>query len=104
MDPGNSVRPIVAKVIAMTSVNDHYVLDAWAKATDATGHVTFLADGNAEFAKTLGLEFDAGMGGLGVRSKRYSMLVDDGVVKLLNVEDSPGKADLSGAAHLLSQM
>ncbi len=90
--------------IAMTSVNDHYVLDAWAKATGATGHVTFLADGNAEFAKALGLDFDAGMGGLGVRSKRYAMLVDDGVVKQLNVEESPGKADLSSAAHLLSQM
>ncbi|MDE3177092.1 MAG: peroxiredoxin [Pseudomonadota bacterium] len=90
--------------IAMTAVNDHYVLDAWAKATGATGHVTFLADGNGEFAKALGLEFDAAMGGLGLRSKRYAMLVDDGVVKQLNVEDSPGKADLSSAAHLLSQM
>lgn len=90
--------------IAMTSVNDHYVLDAWAKATGATGHVTFLADGNGEFAKALGLDFDAGMGGLGVRSKRYSMLVDNGVVKQLNVEELPGKADLSGAAHLLAQI
>ena len=90
--------------IAMTAVNDHYVLDAWAKATGAGGHVTFLADGNAEFAKALGLEFDAGMGGLGLRSKRYSMLVDDGVVKLLFVEESPGKADLSGATHLLANM
>jgi peroxiredoxin len=90
--------------IAMTAVNDHYVLDAWSRATGATGHVTFLADGNGEFAKALGLEFDAAMGGLGVRSKRYSMLIDDGVVKLLNVEESPGKADLSGATHLLAQI
>jgi peroxiredoxin len=90
--------------IAMTAVNDHYVLDAWAKATGAGGHVTFLADGNAEFAKALGLEFDAGMGGLGLRSKRYSMLVDDGVVRQLFVEESPGKADLSGATHLLANM
>ncbi len=90
--------------IAMTAVNDHYVLDAWAKATGATSHVTFLADGNAEFAKALGLEFDAGMGGLGLRSKRYSMLIDDGVVTKLFVEESPGKADLSGAGHLLAAM
>ena len=90
--------------IAMTAVNDHYVLDAWSRATGATGHVTFLADGNGEFAKALGLEFDAAMGGLGVRSKRYSMLIDDGVVKLLNVEELPGKADLSGATHLLAQI
>ncbi|HXT07918.1 MAG TPA: peroxiredoxin, partial [Roseiarcus sp.] len=90
--------------IAMTAVNDHYVLDAWAKATGASGHVTFLADGNAEFARALGLEFDAGMGGLGVRSKRYSMLIDDGVVAKLFVEESPGKADLSSAGHLLAAM
>ena len=90
--------------IAMTSVNDHYVLDAWSKATGSAGHVTFLADGNGEFAKALGLEFDAGMGGLGLRSKRYAMLVDHGVVKVLNVEESPGKADLSSAAHLLAQI
>ena len=90
--------------IAMTSVNDHYVLDAWQKATGAEGHVAFLADGAAEFAKAAGLEFDASGGGLGIRSRRYSMLVDDGVVKVLNIEESPGKADLSGAAHLIQQI
>jgi glutaredoxin/glutathione-dependent peroxiredoxin len=90
--------------IAMTSVNDHYVLDAWSKATGSDGHITFLADGNGEFAKALGLEFDAGMGGLGLRSRRYSMLVEDGVVRQLNIEESPGKADMSSASHLLSQM
>jgi len=90
--------------IAMTSVNDSFVLSAWSKATGSDGHIAFLSDGNAEFAKALGLEFDASMGGLGLRSKRYSMLVDDGVVKTLNVEESPGKADLSGAPHLLAQI
>ena len=90
--------------IAMTAVNDHYVLGAWSKATGADGHIAFLADGAADFAKAAGLDFDASPGGLGVRSKRYSMLVEDGVVKILNIEDSPGKADLSGAAHLIAQM
>jgi peroxiredoxin len=90
--------------IAMTAVNDQYVLAAWSKATGADGHIAFLADGAAEFAKAAGLDFDASAGGLGVRSKRYAMLVDDGVVKLLNIEDAPGKADLSSAAHLLAQM
>ena len=90
--------------IAMTSVNDHFVLDAWQKATGAEGHVTFLADGGAEFAKAFGLEFDATAGGLGVRSRRYSALIEDGVVKQLNIEESPGKADLSGATHLLAQI
>src|SRR5579863_4966633 len=77
--------------IAMTSVNDHFVLDAWQKASGAAGHVAFLADGGAEFAKALGLEFDATAGGLGVRSRRYSMLVEDVVVKLLNIEAPRGK-------------
>jgi glutaredoxin/glutathione-dependent peroxiredoxin len=90
--------------IAMTSVNDHHVLGAWSKATGADGKVSFLADGNADFAKATGLEFDASGGGLGVRSKRYSMLVEDGVVKKLNVEESPGKVDLSGAEHLLAEI
>ncbi len=90
--------------IAMTAVNDHYVLAAWSKATGADGHIAFLADGAADFAKAAGLDFDASSGGLGLRSKRYSMLVEDGVVKLLNIEEAPGKADVSGAAHLLGQM
>ena len=90
--------------IAMTSVNDHYVLSAWSEATGAKGHIDFLADGNGEFAKALGLDLDASAGGLGLRSKRYSMLVVDGVVKELNIEPEPGKADVSGAQHLLGQM
>jgi peroxiredoxin len=90
--------------IAMTSVNDPFVLSAWSKATGAEGKIEFLADGNADFAKATGLEFDASAGGLGLRSKRYSMVVEDGVVKALNVEDAPGKADLSGAEHLLGQL
>ena len=90
--------------IAMTAVNDHYVLGAWAEATGAAGHVDFLADGAGAFAKALGLDVDLSAGGLGLRSKRYSMLVVDGMVKELNVEPEPGKADLSGAEHLLGQM
>ena len=92
------------EAIAMTSVNDPFVLSAWANATGSEGHIAFLSDGNADFAKAAGLEFDASMGGLGIRSRRYSMLVEDGVVKLLNIEESPGKADLSSASHLLAQM
>ena len=90
--------------IAMTSVNDHHVLGAWSKVTGADGKINFLADGNAEFAKALGLEFDASAGGLGLRSKRYVMLVEDGVVKILNIEDSPGKAEISSAENLLKAM
>src|SRR6185436_3157920 len=69
--------------IAVTGVNDVFVMDAWKKSTGAEGKVEFLADGSADFAKAIGLQLDASAGGLGIRSKRYSMVVDDGVVKSL---------------------
>ena len=87
--------------IAVTGVNDVFVMNAWKKASGAEGKVEFLADGSANFAKALGLSIDLGERGLGTRSQRYSMVVDDGVVKALNVEDAPGKADISGAENLL---
>ena len=86
--------------IAVTSVNDVFVLDAWAKASGAEG-IEFLADGNGDFAKGVGLTHDGTGSGLGIRSKRYAMLVEDGVVRALNVEDAPSKAELSGADTLL---
>jgi glutaredoxin/glutathione-dependent peroxiredoxin len=90
--------------IAVTGVNDVFVMDAWSKATGGQGKMEFLADGNGDFAKALGLSMDGSGFGLGTRSKRYAMLVEDGVVKILNVEDTPGKADLSGATALLKQL
>jgi len=90
--------------IAVTSVNDAFVMNQWQKAAGAEGKVEFLADGSANFAKALGLSIDLGERGLGTRSQRYSMVVEDGVVKALNVEDAPGKADISGAENLLKGM
>ncbi len=90
--------------ILVTAVNDVFVMDAWLKASSADGKVEFLSDGNADFAKAIGLELDASGNGLGMRSKRYSMIVEDGVVKSLNIEDAPGKADLSGADNLMKQL
>ena len=89
--------------VAVTAVNDVFVLDAWKKATQGD-KVDFLADGNGEFAKALDLTFDGSGNGLGTRSKRYSMLVEDGVVKKLNVEEAPGKVDVSGGDALLKQL
>jgi peroxiredoxin len=86
--------------IAVTSVNDVFVLDAWQKASAAEG-IEFLADGNGDFVKATGLDMDGTGFGLGIRSKRYSMLVEDGVVRLLNVEESPSKAEVSGAEAIL---
>ena len=90
--------------IAVVSVNDVHVMKAWAKANDAMDKIAFLADGSAEFTKAVGLVLDATAGGLGIRSLRYSMLVEDGVVKILNVEANPGEADASGAVALLAQI
>jgi peroxiredoxin len=90
--------------IAVVSVNDHHVMGAWAKASGGEGKIRFFADGNGTFTKTLGLDIDLSAGGLGTRSKRYSMLVKDGVVAQLNIEDKPGTAETSGAATLLGQL
>jgi len=87
--------------IAVTGVNDVFVMNAWKKASGAEGKVEFLADGSGKFAGALGLTVDLGERGLGTRSQRYCMVVEDGVVKTLNIEDAPGKADVSGADNLL---
>jgi peroxiredoxin len=84
-----------------TAVNDIFVMDAWSKASGAEGKVTMVADGSAEFAKKCGLEFDLTARGLGVRSKRYSMIVDNGVVSVLNVEEQP-VVEKSSAETLLA--
>ncbi len=88
--------------IACTAVNDVFVMTQFAKDTGAEGKILMLADGNAEFAKKLGLEIDLSGFGLGLRSKRYAMLVDNGVVKILNVEDTPPEHDKSSGATLCS--
>jgi peroxiredoxin len=103
----NNAAAIKAKgidTIAVTAVNDVFVMEAWKKSTGADGKVDFLADGNGEFAKAVDMAFDGSGPGLGTRSKRYSMLVEDGVVKKLNVEDAPGKCDVSGGQALLAQI
>ena len=90
--------------VAVTGVNDVFVMNAWKKASGAEGKVEFLADGSGKFANALGLTVDLGERGLGTRSQRYCMVVEDGVVKTLNLEDAPGKADISGAENLLKGM
>lgn len=88
--------------VACTAVNDVFVMTNWAEDTGASGKITMLADGNADFAKAIGLDIDLTKFGLGVRSKRYSMLVDDGVVKSLNIDEAPPAHDKSSAATLCS--
>ncbi len=90
--------------IAVIAVNDWHVMGAWAQSSGGAGKIHFLADWDASFTKALGLDADLSGGGLGVRSKRYSMLVEDGVVKSLNVEDNPGQATVSSAATMIEQL
>jgi peroxiredoxin len=85
------------------AVNDAFVMGAWAKDQKSAGKVRMMADGSAAYTKALGLEFDLVARGMGVRAQRFSMLVDDGVVKSLNVE-APGKFEVSDAETMLKQL
>jgi glutaredoxin/glutathione-dependent peroxiredoxin len=89
--------------IACTAVNDHFVMGAWAKQENVVDDILMLADGSAEFARAVGLDADFSKFGMGTRSKRYSMLVKDGVVRELNVEEA-GEYKVSSAEHLLTQL
>ena len=90
--------------VLVTGVNDVFVMGAWAKHTGGEGKVTFLADGSGNFASALGLTLDLGERGLGVRSQRYAMIVEDGVVKSLAIEPNPGEADLASAENVLKAL
>jgi peroxiredoxin len=89
--------------IACLSVNDAFVMGAWGESQGAGDAVAMLADGNGDFTRALGLEMDATKFGMGKRSQRFSMVVDNGVVKILNVE-APGAFEVSSADHMLSQL
>jgi peroxiredoxin len=87
--------------IACMAVNDAFVMDAWAKSQKAPGEILMLADGNGAFSQALGLEMDATGFGMGVRSKRFALYADDGVVKALHV-DAPGEFKVSSAEAMLA--
>jgi glutaredoxin/glutathione-dependent peroxiredoxin len=104
IESADEFKTLGIDTVACVAVNDPFVLGAWAEASGGKGKVLFLSDGNAEFTRKIGMDFDGSGIGLGTRSKRYSALVEDGVVKALNVEDSPGVAVESTAAKLLEQL
>lgn len=89
--------------VACMSVNDPFVMKAWAASQNAPAEMDILADGNGDFARALGLEMDASAYGMGLRSKRFAMYVDNGVVKLLEIE-APGEFRVSSAEHMLAQL
>lgn len=90
--------------VACTAVNDIFVLTRWAEDSKATGKIEMLADGSGDFAKAVGMATDLSSFGLGTRSRRYAMLVNDGVVSVLNVDDIPPQVDKASAETLCSMI
>lgn len=90
--------------IVCVAVNDDRVLAAWSKKVGVDGKVRLLADGNADLTKALGLDIDLRAGGLGTRSKRYAMVVENGVVKALQIEETPRNCSISSAPDILSKV
>ncbi len=103
LDHYDAIKAKGVDTIACTSVNDVHVMSAWAKHSGAEGKIMMLADGNGTFAKACGLEKDLNVAGMGLRSSRYSMIVDNGVVTALNVEEKSG-VNVSGAETILAQL
>ncbi len=90
--------------IAVVSVNDQHVMRAWARFSGGEGKIAFLADGNGTFVRAVGLDANMEAAGFGTRSKRFSMIVDDGIVTKINVEQARGQVIDSGAARILEQI
>ena len=90
--------------IACMSVNDPFVMGAWGKDQSAGDKVMMLADGSAEYTRKLGLELDLTARGMGVRATRFSILVDDGTVRAVNIEENPGEMAVSGADTIMGQL
>jgi peroxiredoxin len=102
LDQAEAIKAKGVDAIVCVAVNDPFVVSAWEKARNVDGRVRMLSDGNAEFARALGLDFDGSGFGLGTRSKRYAMIVEDGTVKTLLIEDAPTQAEKSSAAAILA--
>ena len=99
----DAIRAKGVDTIACMAVNDVFVMNAWGKASHVDDKILMLADGNAEYARALGLEMDASGFGMGMRGKRFAIVADDGVVTSLYVE-GPGEFKVSSAEHVLSQL
>ena len=104
VEKGDALKAKGVDTIACVAVNDIFVVDAWAKQSGVGDAVTMLADGSALFTKAIGMDLDLTERGLGIRSKRYAMIVEDGVVKELMIEESPGQAIESGADAVLAKL
>jgi peroxiredoxin len=104
LDQAEAIRAKGVDAIVCVAVNDPFVVSAWEKARNVGGRIQMLSDGNAEFARALGLHFDGSGFGLGTRSKRYAMIVEDGTVRTLLIEDVPSQTEKSSAAAILAAL
>jgi len=103
VEKAGDLRAKGVDTIACMSVNDAFVMKAWGKSQNTDGKVDMIADGNGDYTKALGLDFDASGFGMGLRGQRFSLLVDDGVVKQLNLE-AKGEFKVSSAEYVLGQL
>lgn len=100
VEHADEIRSRGVDLIACVAVNDHFVMDAWGKARDVGDKIVMLADGNGDLARAMGLDADASRFGLGLRSRRYAALIEDGMVKAINL-DQPGRFEASSAEKVL---
>lgn len=104
MEHAEAIKAKGVDSIICVAVNDPFVLNAWEKANQVDGRIEIVSDGNAEFTRAIGLELDGSGLGLGIRSRRYAMVVDDGEVRNLFVEEVPTQAEASSARVVLSAL
>jgi glutaredoxin/glutathione-dependent peroxiredoxin len=104
VEQAEAIKAKGVDTIVCVAVNDPFVMNAWEKARNVGGKVEMLSDGNGEFTRAIGLEFDGSGFGLGKRSRRYAMVVDNGTVKTLLVEEVPSQAERSSASAILATL
>ena len=104
VEQADAIKAKGVDTVACVAVNDMFVLSYWAEETGGKDKIEFLSDGNADFTKAIGLDFDGSGFGLGTRSKRYVMIVDNGTVSALSVEEAPGNVDVSSAEAVLAAL
>lgn len=103
VEAADAIKAKGVDLIACVAVNDHWVMDAWAKAREVGDKILMLADGNGDFARAMGLENDFSRFGLGRRSRRYAAVIEDGILKILNL-DQPGRFEVSSAEKVLEAL
>jgi peroxiredoxin len=103
VDKADAIKKKGVDMIACLSVNDAFVMDAWGKAQNVGDKIMMLADGNGDFTRAMGLELDLTPNGMGKRSQRYAMVIDNGTIKSIDVEQ-PGKFEVSSAEHQLTRV